>query len=118
MKRGNPEQIFHQSVAQYLAAVLPPEVLWTTIGHGGGGKVRGALLKSMGVLPGVADVLAFHDGKFFAMELKSAEGKLTEAQSNFLSAIEAAGGYTAVCKTLDRALACLEAWQLLKGKAA
>jgi hypothetical protein len=55
--------------------------------------------------------------KFFALELKKLGGRASEAQLAFISDMEAAGGFCAVAEGLDRALATLEAWGLLRGKA-
>jgi hypothetical protein len=53
----------------------------------------------------------------YALELKAEEGRATEAQLAFIAKINEVGGCAAVATGLDRALACLEAWGLLKGKA-
>lgn len=119
---NRPEQLFHQSVAQYLAAILPPEVVFTTVGHGGGGRVRGALLKSMGVLPGVPDIMicwlerACRDPIYgwrddapaiFWLELKSTKGRLSPAQQMFRERVLALGHCWALCRTLEQVEAAL-----------
>jgi hypothetical protein len=60
-------------------------------------------------------LLAWHDGKAFAMELKSEGGRPTADQLEMLARLDAAGVFTALCYGLDRALAVLESWQLLRG---
>ena len=95
------EQQFQQSVAAYLERVLPPDVFWTAVGHGGGGRVRGAILKSMGVRPGVPDLIFLYRGRFLAIELKSAKGRVSPAQSECMRLIVAAGGIWASARTLD-----------------
>lgn len=69
----------------------------------------------MGVRAGVSDLCLFHQGKFFALELKAEGGRATDAQLEFVADIEREGGFTAVVDGLDRALATLETWGLLRG---
>ena len=100
------EQAFHISVAQYLDVALPPEYPWTTIGHGGGGKTRGAILKAMGVKPGWGDIMILRPGfdgmsvRFIGLELKSERGRLSVAQKSVHMNIAMAGGIVYVCRTL------------------
>ena len=75
-----------------------------------------ARFKSIGVLPGASDLLLWHDGNSFALELKSPGGRLSEAQLEFLAHFNDAGGHSACAEGIDRALACLEAWGLLRGR--
>jgi hypothetical protein len=112
-----PEQVLHQAVAGYLAAVLAPEVVWTTIGHGGGGRVRGALLKSMGVLPGVPDIYltwntyALCVPRTGFIELKAAKGRLSPAQEAFRERVMAFGHSWALCRDLLAVQAALKLWR-------
>ena len=100
MKRAKPkapklsEYQLHCSVAAYLDRRFPPggDVWWTTIGHGGGGKVRGAKLKATGVKRGVPDIMILHRrGNIPSMqvtdpyfiELKAIGKKMTADQLEF-----------------------------------
>ena len=73
-------------------------------------------MKGLGVIAGVPDIIAICDGRVFALELKSPGGRTTDKQLATLAALREAGAFTAVAEGLDRALACLEAWGLLKGR--
>jgi hypothetical protein len=55
--------------------------------------------------------------EFYALELKTKDGRATAEQVEFIHRINAAGGYATVAYGLDAALSCLEAWKLLLGKA-
>jgi hypothetical protein len=79
--------------------------------------VEAARLKGLGVRAGVPDVVAIHRGQVFAIELKSERGRATDAQLQAIEDIRAAGGYAQVCHGLDCALAVLERWGLLRGRA-
>lgn len=85
-----------------------------------GGKrnpIEAAILKGMGVVAGVPDVIILHNGRFFAMELKAEGGKPpTAAQMECVSRINSCGGTAAICKGLDSALRTLEMWGILRGR--
>jgi hypothetical protein len=65
---------------------------------------EGAILKSMGVVPGVADVIIIKDGHTYALELKTDAGRLTEIQRETIAAMQAAGATCAVAYGIDAAL--------------
>ena len=74
-----------------------------------------AIFQGLGVRAGAADLLLWHDGRSFALELKREGKTATEAQSRFLADFERAGGRAACVAGLDAALRQLEAWRLLRG---
>lgn len=118
-----PEQQIQRAVAQHMRRRGAPGVLfWHTPNGahvpGRRGRVQGGIQKSMGVLAGVSDIVALHNGKFFALELKAPGGRPTELQLEFLSAVRRNGGFTCVADGLDEALQTLEVWGLLRGVAA
>jgi hypothetical protein len=93
-------------------------LVWTHPPNGGFRTPReGALFKAMGTRAGVADLLLWHDGRSYALELKAGGSKPTKEQTAFLADMELAGAYTAVADGLDKALRMLEAWGLLRGRA-
>jgi hypothetical protein len=100
IRRKTEEQDFHKSVAQYLTLAMPLDAVWTTFPAGGGGKVRGAHLKAMGLRPGVADVLWWWAGYHGAVELKARKGVLADSQKLFRDAFIHTGGNYCVAKTL------------------
>lgn len=101
LKRKMTEAQLHRAVAYYLAASLPSDVVWTTFPAGGGGKVRGAQLKSRGLRPGWPDVQLIYKGQFIGLELKTEKGALSDDQRACLAAIKKAGGIVFVCRNLD-----------------
>jgi hypothetical protein len=68
------------------------------------------------VTAGVPDVLLWHDGRAFALELKSEAGRVSAAQADMLSRLSEAGVTTAVCRSIDQAVRCLESWKPLRGR--
>jgi hypothetical protein len=50
------------------------------------------------------------------MELKPEGGRATPKQLEVLAQLEAAGAFCCIAEGLDRALATLETWGILKGR--
>ena len=114
-RRTNPERHIQRAVLGHLKARAYPGVVYWHSPNGGKRNLREAVnLKRDGVLPGVADLCAVHDGKFFALELKSDTGRPTEAQLAFIAAVNSAGGYAGWAQGLDRALSMLCMWGILR----
>lgn len=104
------EQALHKSVAQLFAAILTPATFATTFPAGGGGRVRGAILKSMGLRAGVPDWLLVHDGRAYFIELKGPEGTVSKDQTACHLDLEDAGSKVYVCRSLNDVVAALERW--------
>ena len=95
------EAALHKAVAKYLAYALPKDAVFTTIGHGGGGKVRGAQLKARGLLPGFPDILILWQGDAFCIELKSAKGRLSKEQEAVHDRLMVAGCFVETCRSIE-----------------
>lgn len=114
------EQSIHKAVVQHLRmrGVLGL-VFWHSNNNiarrGRAAAVQGGIAKGMGVRPGVSDLVLVHAHRIFCLELKAPGGRPTEAQLEFISDMERAGGFCCVAEGLDRALAVLEQWGLLRG---
>ena len=116
MRRRSHEAMIHRAVVDHLRWRAEPGVLWLHPPNGEHrDKITGTKLKRMGVLAGASDLLLWHQGNSFALELKAPGGRPTEAQLDFLARFGDAGGHTAIVEGLDRALATLEAWGILPG---
>jgi hypothetical protein len=113
-----PEQQIHRCIVQHLRARGAPGLVFLHPANGGfRRRIEARIFSGLGVRAGASDLLLWHDGKSFALELKAPGGRATEAQLAFLSDMERAGAYTCLAEGLDRALKVLEAWGLLRGKA-
>lgn len=95
------EAQLHRQAAEYLAVALPPECVWTTFPAGGGGRVRGAMLKAAGLRAGWPDIQVLHDGKLHCLELKSKAGVVSQEQRDCHRAITRSGGEVYICRSLD-----------------
>ena len=128
-RRRQPERVLQTALVEHLRLRGRDGVLWLHVPNGGSRDIREAAnLKRMGALAGASDLLLFRPGacphccgarlEGFALELKSDGGRPSEAQLNFMARFATAGGHTCFASDIDRALAVLEAWQLLRGRAA
>jgi hypothetical protein len=108
--RAHPEQSLQRAVATYLSRVLAAPTFFTAIGHGGGGKLRGAILKGMGVWAGVPDILIINRGRCLWIELKTAKGRLSPVQIAAQQLLVAAGCSVTVCRSIDDVRERLEVW--------
>lgn len=108
-KRNNPEQRLQIAVAQYLGHALRPPTIWTAFPAGGGGRIRGAFLKAMGLKAGWPDIVVMHplggDGcqvsVVVGIELKAAKGRLSPSQTAMHKSFYAAGARYDICRSLD-----------------
>lgn len=118
-RRSRPEDEIQRAVVQHLRQRGAPGLVFIHVPNGGRRKpVEAAIFKGLGVRAGASDILAWRGGKSFALELKAPGGRPTEAQLEFLAEMERAGAFTCVAEGLDRALAVIEEWGLVRGRAA
>jgi hypothetical protein len=79
--------------------------------------IEAAVFKGLGVVPGTPDVIAVHNGRCYGLELKAPGGCISKAQRAAIAALEAAGATCGIAEGLDQAIALLEGWGLLRGRA-
>jgi hypothetical protein len=116
--RRRPEDAIQRAVFQHLRARAAPGVFAFHPANGGYRKpVEAAIMKGLGVVAGVPDVIVIHEGRVYGLELKAPGGRATPKQLAALAAMEAAGAYTCIAENLDRALEVLERWRILRGRA-
>lgn len=109
-KRKQPEAILQKSIIQYLK-YAHPKLLYFAVPNGGKrNPIEASKLKAMGVLAGVADLLLFKSGCFYAIELKIGNNKPNDTQIDFEHRWLAEGGKYAVCRSLDELDTILKGW--------
>lgn len=119
MKRACPEQLIQKAVFEHLRLRgAPRPFAWHPFSGGFRRPAEAAIYIGLGARAGLPDVVVLHEGRLFCIELKSADGRLTDIQRETIDAIQAAGAIVAVCYGLDEALHWLEANALLRGRAA
>jgi hypothetical protein len=115
--RNCPEDIIQRAVFEHLRVRCAPGIFAFHPANGGWrSHIEAAILKGLGVRPGVPDVIAVMDGHTYALEIKPPGGRLTAAQNVAHAALRAAGADVATAWGLDDALAVLERWGVLKGR--
>lgn len=115
MRRKQTEQNFQKAVAQLLDKCLDSPVEWTAIGHGGGGKVRGAILKAMGLKPGWPDIIISvpfenkmcRHSIMVGLELKAPDGVVSPAQKLMHVRLERSGWQIYVCRDMEDVVGAL-----------
>ena len=109
----------HIPLATHIRMRAVPGLVWWHSPQGayyGGSDRQGALMKALGVRPGVSDLVFLLRGQFYALELKRLKGgRASPEQEQFLADVEHAGGVIAIAAGLDEALAVLERWGLIQG---
>jgi hypothetical protein len=80
--------------------------------------VEAAIFKSLGLIPGVPDLLLVYGGRLYALELKVEGGRLSPTQVETHERMRQAGAIVATAYGIDEALAYLELWQLVRRNAA
>jgi hypothetical protein len=113
-KREHPEDDLQISLVSLLQDVLRRGVVMAHVPNQGLRLVRYLKkLLRMGMKEGIADLLFFHEGRTFFLELKSSTGSLNENQRKFRAEIEAAGFEYRIAKTLDAAIEIVKEWGLI-----
>ena len=106
-KRRAPEQALQKQIAQFLDAALTGNAWYSTIPLGGGGRVRGAILRGMGVKAGVPDMMILDGGRPVFLELKAPKGRLSVDQIVCHQALRRARCAVYVIRSLDEAIIAL-----------
>lgn len=57
--------------------------------------------QGLGSHKGVSDIIGIYKGKFFAIEVKTAKGKLSDHQKRFLAGVNENGGIGFVAKSFE-----------------
>jgi hypothetical protein len=117
MYRRRPEDTIERALFAHIEARGAKGLVAIHVPNGGFRRPAEAkILAGLGVTKGTPDVLLWHTGRSYAVELKSETGKVTDSQREMLNRLNEAGVTTAVCHGIDQAVTCLESWRLLRRK--
>jgi hypothetical protein len=115
MSRRHLEQDLQKLVLEHLQWRRPKGAFVFHYPAGGWrSPVEAAILKSIGTVPGIPDLLIIYEGRIYGLELKTAGGHLTGIQIETQTHMRAAGAIIATAVELDAALEQLEQWGLLR----
>ena len=118
-RRRQPEAALQRTVLDHIAWRGQPNLFAMHYPVGGWrSPAVAAIFKSLGVVAGVPDVLIIYGGHCFALELKTARGRLTPTQIETQARMRTAGATVATAVELDAALEQLEQWGLLRSNVA
>lgn len=109
MRQTVTEQGLHAAVARFLDWCLLPPAVWTTFPAGWYrlDKAAAGRLKHVGLKPGMPDILIWHGGHCYGVELKTAQGKLTMLQSDMHARLAKAGVKIIISRRLSDVIALL-----------
>lgn len=117
-KRSSPEQAIQRAVVSHLKQRATPGVFaWHTPNGGYRRPIEAAILKAMGTVAGIPDLLILKQGTLFALELKAGKNKRTPIQEEVHDRLALAGAVVSTATGLDEALTTLERWGVLRGTA-
>lgn len=113
MKR--PEQQIQKDLMSFIGQACPHELFAAHVPNGvNAGPVVGSILRDMGVVAGFPDLIIFHKGKSYALEVKAERGKLSPSQIMTMAALREAGVECAVAYGLQGCIDQIIAWNLTK----
>jgi hypothetical protein len=117
--RARPEDLIQRPVFQHAKIRKAPGTFMFHVPNGGKRRpIEAAIMKGLGVTAGVPDIIAIRKGHTFALELKADGGTPTAKQIETMAEMEAAGATVTLAVGLDAAIAQLESWGILIGRAA
>ncbi|MEI9995128.1 MAG: hypothetical protein WDM91_11075 [Rhizomicrobium sp.] len=117
--RRQQEQQLQIALVKVLALALTPATRFFHVPNGGfRTKAEAGILKAMGVIPGMHDLVLLHRLQFgdlvvcgaYGLELKSDDGDVTETQSDLHADVATIGMPTAVAHTIDEAIDAIRSW--------
>ena len=101
---SNPETIIQNKIRLALGA-SPLVVLWRLNQGKGKFEDSDSYYQFYGLIPGASDLLGIirTTGRFIALEVKTARGRVSEEQAQFITLVNASRGYAAVVRSVDEA---------------
>lgn len=113
---NHAEDRLHKAIWCQLQRLLPDGAVAQSFENRQNGAIEGRRRKERGCLPGWPDMGIVWNTRTYYIELKTAAGKLSEAQKERHAQLRAAGAPVAVCRSLEDVLYFLETHDVpLKG---
>lgn len=112
-KRNDYEAQLQKSIISVLKYSLHDCLFFHVPNGGKRTAAEGAKFKAMGVMAGVADILIFKEGMFYAIELKVGTNPQSKSQNYFQNKWQSEGGKYAIVKSIDELQIVLRKWNLI-----
>lgn len=110
-ERSASESAIQKTFANWCALCLPDDVLSFAVCNESDGSAKySARMKAQGRRAGAADYAIIYQGRYHAIEFKSAKGTQRPSQRDFQHHCERAGAVYAVARSSSEAIALLEGW--------
>ena len=117
-KRAKPREIeapIHKAILAWLRVTLPKHAfVFHTPNGGARNAIAGAKLKALGTVAGIPDLCLIVLGKVYFLEVKSQSGKPSDEQIAVFVALEHAGAYVAVVRSVDEARDVVRRWGITR----
>lgn len=111
------EEQLHRQVAEYLNWSIAEDAVWFHPANGGArSKGEAGRLRAIGVKAGVPDIVIVWRGRAHFIELKTAAGRVSDAQHEMHSRLMLAGAVVTICRSLEeveqfiRVIGCSRIW--------
>src|SRR5262245_55148299 len=107
-RRAQPEAAIQRAIVEHIAWRARPRVFAFHVPLGGWrSRTEAAILKAIGTVAGIPDLICVFEGRVYALELKSEGGRVTDVQRITHERLREAGAHVAVAYGIDEALAQL-----------
>jgi hypothetical protein len=95
------EDIIQKSIVQFIRTVAPGCVCFAVPNGGARSKAAASMFKATGVLSGVSDLIVIINHRVIFAEVKTAKGRVSDAQREFGMKVQALGHLWAVWRSID-----------------
>lgn len=113
----------HKQIADTLRLEIAPAgrvsadgVVWWSIDAADFGGSVPATRMGRGIIAGCPDLFVLHLGLAAFIEIKAADGIVSDAQKAVASAVLSAGGRVGVARDAIEVLACIDRWQIPRSR--
>lgn len=107
------ESFIQGAIVDFLRAVLPKTHRCVAIPNGSRRTASGRAANAVpGLTPGVQDLMIVSAGRIWFIEVKTARGKTSDAQEEWLAWCAATGTPYCVARSVDDVKIALEHWQI------
>ena len=122
-----PEQIIQCQIVDYMSFVcMQNNFMYFSVPNEGVMKAAGlakvkkaivaammAIMKKMGLIPGVADLVLVKNGRAYFMEVKTEKGRQSKVQGIFERRAGEVGSLYAIVRSLDEAVWTMKEWGII-----